>query len=205
MVPRLLAAALVALLATSASGASAAQRGFPVRPVTVQLGVRVVETTEQLREALGVEAAQAALVMDVDLEGPAGRSGIRAGDVLTQVAGKPVADGGDVMDALEGRKPGDEVTVDYVRKGAPATVHLTLAAASGRMRMGRWGFDVPGFPLAEQFRGELRRFHDEMQRQLRDLDRRLRRLEDEAPSRTHGGPAAGDQPACDAASASTSR
>jgi len=181
--PLALAAVLLgAGFAAAASGAS----GFAFNSVSVQLGVRLIETTAQLREALGVEADRGALVLEVDPRGPAHKAGLRAGDVLTRVAGKPVGDAADVLDAVDDHVPGDKVPVDYVRHGKVESTRVALAPARGsRMRLGRWSFQVPGFELPPDVERELRRFRERVERQLKDLDERLRRLEsDERPDRT---------------------
>src|SRR5438552_1742179 len=120
--------ALVGLLLTATSAGATPSR-FPLHPLSVELGVRVVETTDQLRKSLGIEGDHGVLVTEVRTHGPADRGGLRAGDVVTVVAGQPVASTADVLDALEDRHAGDEIAVEYVRKGAPATTHVTLARA----------------------------------------------------------------------------
>jgi len=142
----------------------------------------VTDTTEQLRKSLGVEADHGVLVMEVQPHGPAERAGLRAGDVLTRVAGERVAGASDVLDALESRHAGDTVPVEYVRGGAPATVSVTLArAAPPRMRVGQWSFPIPGGYSPDDADRELRRFRERVERQLRDLDERLRHLEQRPP------------------------
>jgi len=172
---------LLALLLT-AGAAGASPSGFPVRPLSVELGVRVTDTTEQLRKSLGVEADHGVLVMEVQPHGSAERAGLRAGDVLTGVAGKRVASASDVLDALESRHEGDTVPVEYVRAGTPATASVTLARAEPpRMRMGQWSFPIPGGYSPDDAERELRRFRERVERQLRDLDERLRHLEQKPP------------------------
>ena len=175
-----------ALLGAGLAAAEPGTPGFAFSPVSVQLGVRLIETTAQLREALGVEADRGALVLEVDAKGPAQKAGLRAGDVLTRIAGKPVGDAADVFDALDGHEPGDEVPVDYVRRGKAASTRVALARASGsRMRFGRWSFPVPGFELPPDVEQQLRRFEERVERRLKDLDERLRRMEgNERPDRT---------------------
>jgi PDZ domain len=174
------------LLGAGLAAAGPGAPGFAFNRVSVQLGVRLTETTAQLREALGVEADRGALVLEVEPKGPAHKAGLRAGDVLTRIAGKPVGDAADVFDALDGHEPGDEVPVDYVRGGKAASTRVALARARGsRMRLGRWSFQVPGFELPPDVEQELRRFQERVERQLKELDQRLRRLEgNERPDRT---------------------
>lgn len=157
----------------------AAPPGFAIHPLSVELGLRVVETTEQLRKSLGVEADRGVLLTEVRPQGPADRAGLRAGDVVTRVAGEPVGNGTDVLDALEEHHPGDEIPVEYVRRGEPASVRVKLARAEPpRMRMGQWSFPIPGGYSPEDAERELRRFRERVERRLRELDERLRHLEE---------------------------
>jgi membrane-associated protease RseP (regulator of RpoE activity) len=172
---------LLAVLLAAAS-ADASSPGFPVRPLSVELGVRVSETTEQLRKSLGVEADHGVLVMEVQPQGPAERAGLRAGDVLTQVAGERVASASDVLDALENRHAGDTIPAEYVRGGAPATVSVTLVRAEPpRMRVGQWSFPIPGGYSPDDAERQLHRFREQVERQLHDLDERLRHPEQRPP------------------------
>src|SRR5438093_1114070 len=147
------------------------------RVAAVRLGVRVIATTAQLRRTLGVEAAKGALALEVEPDGPAARAGLQAGDVLTRVGGKPVGDAGDILDVLADRKAGAEVPVEYVRERAVRTATVTLAAArQRRMGIGGWWFPVPG-EEPEDLPRAWRRFRDRIERELEELDERLRRLE----------------------------
>lgn len=156
-------------------GASTA-RGVTKLTASVQMGLRVTPTNEQLRKALGVEGEDGAFVLEVETDGPAAKGGLRAGDVLTRVAGKPVGHAAAVLEVLAERKPGDEVQVEYVRdrQAKLATVTLT-AARPRRQQLGRWSFELPNVP--PDVERHMRGFQDRVERQLRELDQRLRRLE----------------------------
>src|SRR5439155_6735496 len=146
------------------------------RVAAVRLGVRVVATTAQLRKTLGVERPKGALVLEVESDGPAARAGVQAGDVLTQVAGKPVGDAAEILDALAGRKAGAEVPIVYVRDREARTATVTLAPAPRRrMGLGGWWFPVPEFGEPEGLPRAWQRFQDRIERELRDLDERLRK------------------------------
>jgi hypothetical protein len=168
MKPRLLACLL---LLACASGLAVASPALPLHTVSVELGVRVIETTDQLRKALGVDADRGALVAEVQSGGPADRAGLRAGDVLIRVAGKPVGDPSDVLDALEHHRVGDDVMVHYVRRGEARSANVKLARAEPpRMRMGPWSVPLPGGVAPEKLEHELRRFRERVERQFRDLE-----------------------------------
>jgi membrane-associated protease RseP (regulator of RpoE activity) len=176
---------LLGLLLTAASARAIPAR-FPLHPLAVELGLRVVETTGQLRKALDVKSDHGVLVTEVQAHGPADRAGLRAGDVVTRVAGEPIASATDVLDALDDRHPGDEIPIEYVRRGARATVQVKLARAEPpRMRVGQWSFPIPGGYSPGDAERELRRFRERVERQFHDLDERLRHLGERVqPDRT---------------------
>ena len=57
---------------------------------------------------------------------PAAKAGLRAGDVITRVGGTRIGNADELTSAVAGKKPGDSVTVTYVRKGATKAVMLKL-------------------------------------------------------------------------------
>ena len=62
---------------------------------------------------------------------PADKAGLRAGDVVVELAGQPVVDLQSYSDALYSRKPGDVVAV-VVRRGAErVTLSVTLGQRGG--------------------------------------------------------------------------
>lgn len=63
---------------------------------------------------------------------PAERAGLRAGDVLLSVEGKATRNRSDLLAAILAQKPGDCITVQYLRGSAPAAVEVTLAARKTR-------------------------------------------------------------------------
>ena len=58
--------------------------------------------------------------------GPAARAGIRSGDVITRVDGRPVAAPSDITQAISDDRPGKVVAVEIQRDGSTLTVHATL-------------------------------------------------------------------------------
>ena len=63
---------------------------------------------------------------------PAEKAGLRAGDVLIEFGGKPVADLYQFTDALQAHQPGDTVRVVVRRDGTPLTVTAVLARRGQR-------------------------------------------------------------------------
>ncbi|MGB7325131.1 MAG: YidC/Oxa1 family insertase periplasmic-domain containing protein [Rubripirellula sp.] len=81
---------------------------------------------------LGYLAAEAALEIDgaiVNVVGPgtpAAECGLQVGDIITSVAGTPVATRGSIDDAMLSTRPGDSVDIEIVRNGTAQTLGATL-------------------------------------------------------------------------------
>jgi len=83
------------------------------------IGVGVEGLSKQLAQHFGVDGG--VLVSEVRDGSPAAKAGIRAGDIITQIGGKPVNDQMDVIRSINDKKDGD-VTVTFVRDGRTQTV-----------------------------------------------------------------------------------
>src|SRR3984885_10749479 len=67
------------------------------------------------------------LVNAVTPHGPADQAGLKAGDIITTVDGKPIKDGDALVTDIAARKPGSTVHLGYVRAGQTSTANLTIA------------------------------------------------------------------------------
>ncbi len=59
--------------------------------------------------------------------GPAAKAGLRAGDVITTIAGQPATSNIQLLELTLTKLPGDTVEIGYLRDGASAKVTVTLA------------------------------------------------------------------------------
>ena len=93
-----------------------------------QIGIGVTPLTKQLSEHFGVESG--AMINSVRENSPAAKAGLKAGDIVVEVDGKPVKGEGDISRAVREKKQG-EVTLTVVRGGSRQTVKVTPEASKG--------------------------------------------------------------------------
>jgi S1-C subfamily serine protease len=85
-------------------------------------GLALVELPRPERqELIGVR------ILDVEPDGDAERAGLRAGDVITAVAGRPARNVEGAMAGIHLHRPGDTLEIALIRDGMPGTLALTLA------------------------------------------------------------------------------
>jgi serine protease DegQ len=91
------------------------------------MGIQPGELTPEIAQELGVSQTEGVAVLDVVDGGPASKAGLRPGDVITAVGGKQVASVEDFLAVLRPHKPGDTVTVTFLRGDASQSTDVTLA------------------------------------------------------------------------------
>jgi serine protease Do len=66
------------------------------------------------------------LVQQVQPGGPADRAGLKDGDIITSVDGRPVKDGDALVDEIASRRPGSTVQLGYMRSGKQEMASVTI-------------------------------------------------------------------------------
>jgi serine protease Do len=95
------------------------------------LGVSIQNLTPELKQSFGFAGDAGVLVGDADSGGPAAKSGIRSGDILLSVDGKPVEDVNALRNLVAGMEPGRKVSVKLFREGREQTLDVTLGELPG--------------------------------------------------------------------------
>ena len=90
------------------------------------LGIRIGNLTWEDAQAWGLESTDGALVSQVDPDTPASRAGVRHGDIILRVDGRPIKQTRDLINYVSGRGPGAEVDLDMLRDGKPARARVKL-------------------------------------------------------------------------------
>jgi S1-C subfamily serine protease len=81
------------------------------------------------------DLAEGVEVMGVSPSGPAADAGLKTGDVIVAIDGKPLMKSGDraagrqLIDQMRGLQPGQKVKVDYLRDGKKLSTTVTTVAA----------------------------------------------------------------------------
>jgi S1-C subfamily serine protease len=92
------------------------------------LAMQAAALQESLRTRLNLTASEGLLVVHVEPGSPAEKAGILLGDVLVNLADKPVADTDAVQHILRAHKAGDALAAGLVRGGAMVAVSVHLEA-----------------------------------------------------------------------------
>jgi S1-C subfamily serine protease len=111
--------------------------GFAVPVDEVKRALPSLQRGQEIERAfLGITSGDAsqggAAVGDVVDGGPAERGGIRAGDRIVEIAGTAVRNSDDVSEAVNARRPGDEVRVVVERDGERRTLTVELGTQPDR-------------------------------------------------------------------------
>ena len=101
------------------------EKGRVIRP---WLGVGVFDKETAARQGYRLNADAGVYVEHVDKDGSAGAAGIRRGDIILEIAGKPVNTVGELRSAVAEQKVGTVIQVKLQRDGDIITVDVTLQA-----------------------------------------------------------------------------
>jgi serine protease Do len=92
------------------------------------LGISTQPITEAIRQALGLRTRNGVLVTSVEPGRPGDKAGIRPGDAIVTLDGKPIPDARWFQSEVAGRRPGTDVTFSLGRMGQRISVTATLGS-----------------------------------------------------------------------------
>jgi serine protease Do len=114
-----------------------------------RMGVSISDVTPENAKFFDLKDANGALVTQVQNDSPAATAGLKTGDVITEVDGKPVSDASELQMAIGLKSPGEKVALQVLRDGKAVNYSLKLAslddrgnnerAANGTHDKARWG------------------------------------------------------------------
>jgi len=90
------------------------------------IGIEAQDITPELAESFRLNKAQGALIAGVLKHSPADRAGLRSGDILVAIEGKPVTDSGSMLNLIAALQPNQKATLQIVRDGTIANIAITI-------------------------------------------------------------------------------
>jgi len=91
-----------------------------------RIGVSIQEVNQALAQSFGLDSPRGALVASVEPGSPADKAGIKVGDVILSMDGKPVVRIGELTARVSARKPGEQATLQVWRDGAERKIEITV-------------------------------------------------------------------------------
>ena len=90
------------------------------------LGIVPQDVTPSLAKAFGQKDSQGALVGDVSADSPAQQAGLKRGDIILELNGKPVTDSNELRMSVSMMQPGTTVKLKVERPNGPSDVSVKL-------------------------------------------------------------------------------
>jgi len=90
------------------------------------IGVESQEITPELAASFGLQRQSGAIIAGVVRNGPADKGGIKPGDILLSVDGKPVADTNSMLNLIAQLVPGEKAKMSVLRKNRETTLDVTV-------------------------------------------------------------------------------
>ena len=90
------------------------------------LGVSMQDMTQELAESFNLDSSAGSLIASVLKDGPADKAGIKPGDILIAVEGKPVKNSSEMLNLIAALPPGDTVTVTVIRNKKEKSIPVTV-------------------------------------------------------------------------------
>ena len=94
-------------------------------------------------------------VSDVTSGGPAEQAGIKPGDTITSVEGKPIKDGDELVGEISARKPGSKVKLGFMREGKQQEASVTVGDRAKLYASRLGGEEEDNTPDAQPVEGKL--------------------------------------------------
>jgi serine protease Do len=99
------------------------------------LGVSVQDINEDIAKSLKLKDRSGALISDVFKGDPADKAGLKSGDVVTEINGKPIKDMHELLLMIAGFRIGETIRVKILREGQERIVPVTIAERTEKAEM----------------------------------------------------------------------
>jgi len=128
------------------------------------IGVSISDVTPENAKFFHMNEASGAVISQVEPDSPGAKSGLKVGDVITEVDGKKINDSGELQATISSKRPGTRVTLDVLRDGKNDSIPVTLqeigaregqadAQSGGGHGKARWGLGFTN--ITPDMRGQI--------------------------------------------------
>ena len=90
------------------------------------IGVEPQDLTPELAEAFKLPRNDGAIIAGVMRDGPADRAGVKVGDILIDVDGKPVPNTASMLNVIAQLKPGSTAKFRFLRDGETVEIPIRI-------------------------------------------------------------------------------
>jgi S1-C subfamily serine protease len=90
------------------------------------VGVGVQDMTREIAESFKLPATGGVLITQIERGGPAEKGGVKLGDVLLAVNGKPVVDSTGMLNMISALQPGDSAKLKIFRNQSESELTVTI-------------------------------------------------------------------------------
>jgi len=122
------------------------------------------EVTEEMARSFGRSEAGGVLIAEVEKEGPAGKAGIRSGDILTELNGAKIKDNTSFRNEVARIMPNKKAEITLYRDGKPKKVTVTVGTFPDDAALAGGPQGVEG--LAERIGFEVQELTEDVAQQL---------------------------------------
>jgi serine protease Do len=125
------------------------------------LGVSIQNINDAMAEAMALKTKDGALVGDVLADSPASKAGMMAGDIITELEGKKVADATGLRNRIAAISPGTTVTFGVLREDSHKSIKVELGEFPSETEVAAVDHDIQdllGFSVANLDRQTAERY-----------------------------------------------
>lgn len=112
------------------------------------LGIQIRDVSSQLVEEEKLSVIRGVYISSVNLESAAEEAGLKSGDVIVEIDGKPVNNVAQLQEQVALKRPGEKVNVTFVRDGDRKNVRATLKGTE-TLEMPARRFEIEGAVFQE--------------------------------------------------------
>jgi serine protease Do len=96
------------------------------------MGVSISDVTPENSKFFNLKKAEGAVITQVEPDSPASKAGLKTGDVITELDGKPVNDSGELQVEVGQKAPGTKINLGIIRDSKTENIPVTLEAMGSR-------------------------------------------------------------------------